>query len=70
MGLVLAALTIGAALMMRVETSATLWGYPVIATVLFLLAAVAGLLLVASIALGERRARIGIRTSSPTSLGP
>ena len=68
MGIILAALTVGAALLMRVETSATIWGYPAIAIVLFLLAAVAGMLLVASIAVGERRARRGIRTKPPSSL--
>ena len=41
-GLVLAALVIGASLLMRVETSFTILGYPGIAMALFLLAAVGG----------------------------
>ena len=41
LGLILAALIIGAALMMRVETSFTIWGYPGIAMIFFMLAAVA-----------------------------
>lgn len=41
-GLVLAAMIIGAALMMRVETEFTLFGYPGIAMVLFLAAAAGG----------------------------
>lgn len=46
LGLVLAALIIGAALMMRVETALTVFGYPAIAMVLFLLATALGLGLV------------------------
>ncbi|HKJ78273.1 MAG TPA: AarF/UbiB family protein [Prolixibacteraceae bacterium] len=45
-GLVLAALIIGAALLMRVETSFTIMGYPGIAIILFLLAALGGFILV------------------------
>lgn len=70
MGIVLAALTIGAALMMRVETSARIWGYPAIAIILFLLAAIAGFLLVISIVLGERRATKGVRSSRSGAGGP
>lgn len=45
-GLILASLIIGAALLMRVETSFTILGYPGLAILLFLLAAVGGLVLV------------------------
>jgi ubiquinone biosynthesis protein len=41
-GLVLAALIIGAALLMQVETSFTIFGYPGLAIVLFLAAAAGG----------------------------
>lgn len=53
--LVLAALIVGAALMMRVETSFTLLGYPGLAMLFFLLAAACGLALVVSIVLSDRR---------------
>lgn len=49
LGLVLAALIVGAALMMRVETSFRIFGYPGLPTIFFLLAALAGLILVVSI---------------------
>jgi predicted unusual protein kinase regulating ubiquinone biosynthesis (AarF/ABC1/UbiB family) len=49
MGLVLAALIVGAALMMKVETSFTLFGYPGIAIIFFFIAAGAGLFLVFNI---------------------
>lgn len=49
MGLVLAALIIGAALLMRVETSFTIFGYPGIAIIFFFIAAGAGLFLVFNI---------------------
>jgi ubiquinone biosynthesis protein len=48
-GLVLAALIVGAALMMQVRTRFTIFGYPGLAMVLFLLAAACGFLLVVSI---------------------
>jgi ubiquinone biosynthesis protein len=48
-GLVLAALIVGAALMMQVHTRFTIFGYPGLAMVLFLLAAACGFLLVLSI---------------------
>ena len=48
-GLLLAALIVGAALMMRVETSFTIFGYPAIAIVFFLLAAGGALVLVFNI---------------------
>lgn len=49
LGLVLAALIVGAALMMRVETSFRILGYPGLPTIFFLLAALAGFILIASI---------------------
>jgi ubiquinone biosynthesis protein len=55
MGLVLAALVVGAALMMQVPTKSRILGYPAIAMVLFLLAALAGTLLLASILITDRR---------------
>lgn len=45
-GLILAALVIGASLMMRLETSFTIFGYPAIARAFFLIAAVCGLRLI------------------------
>jgi predicted unusual protein kinase regulating ubiquinone biosynthesis (AarF/ABC1/UbiB family) len=45
MGLILAALIIGAALLMRVETSFRLFGYPGLAIILFLLAALGGVIM-------------------------
>jgi ubiquinone biosynthesis protein len=48
-GLVLAALIVGAALMMQVRTRFTIFGYPGLAMVLFLLAVFCGFLLVVSI---------------------
>ncbi len=55
MGLVLAALIVGAALLMRISTPATLFGYPAIAMVMFLLAALMGFVLVISIFIDEIR---------------
>lgn len=50
---VVAALVIGAALIMRIETDAQLLGYPAVAMVLFLLAALGGLFLLGSILLSD-----------------
>jgi predicted unusual protein kinase regulating ubiquinone biosynthesis (AarF/ABC1/UbiB family) len=55
MGIVLAAIVVGAALMMQVPTTARILGYPAIAMVFFLLAAVAGAALVVSIVVTDRR---------------
>lgn len=57
LGLVLAALIIGAALLMRVETSFRLLGYPGLAILLFLAAAIGGVGLVISILLTDIRAK-------------
>jgi len=43
MGLVIAALIVGAAMLMRVETRFTIFGYPGIAIIFFFIAAGAGL---------------------------
>lgn len=53
-GLVLTALILGAALMMRVETDFTILGYPGLATILFLLAAGFGFVLVISVLTADR----------------
>jgi predicted unusual protein kinase regulating ubiquinone biosynthesis (AarF/ABC1/UbiB family) len=52
-GLVVAALIIGAAMVMRIETDAELFGYPTLAIVLFLLATVVGLWLVVTSLLSD-----------------
>jgi ubiquinone biosynthesis protein len=49
LGLVLAALIVGAALLMRVETSFRIFGYPGFPMIFFLLAAIAGVVLVLNI---------------------
>jgi predicted unusual protein kinase regulating ubiquinone biosynthesis (AarF/ABC1/UbiB family) len=55
MGIVLAALVVGAALMMQIPTRDTILGYPAIAMVFFLLAALGGAALVFSIVRTDRR---------------
>jgi ubiquinone biosynthesis protein len=57
LGLVLAALIVGAALLMRVETSFTIFGYPGLAILLFLVAAGGGLLLVFNILVNDESAK-------------
>ena len=57
LGLVVAALIVGAAMLMRVETSFRIWGYPGLAMILFLLAAAAGLLLSVSILFYDEKPR-------------
>jgi predicted unusual protein kinase regulating ubiquinone biosynthesis (AarF/ABC1/UbiB family) len=57
LGLILAALIVGAALMMRVETSFRLFGYPGLAILLFLAAAAGGVALAVSILASDIRAR-------------
>lgn len=56
-GVVVAALVVGAALMAQVNTTSRILGYPSVAFVMFLLAAVAGFTLLVSILLADRRAR-------------
>ena len=55
MGLVLAALIVGAAMLMQVETSSKLFGYPSLAIVSFLLAAACGFALVIAIFRADHR---------------
>jgi hypothetical protein len=56
-GLILASLIIGAALMMHVHTSFTIFGYPGLAIVSFLIAAGGGVWLIGNILLTDLRAR-------------
>jgi len=53
MGLVLAALIVGAAMLVRVETSFRILGYPGLALILFLLAAGGGIALLLTILLKD-----------------
>ena len=53
MGLVLAALIIGAAMLMNVETAFTIFGYPVFAMIFFFIAATFGFFFIAKIMLGD-----------------
>jgi ubiquinone biosynthesis protein len=53
LGLLIAALILGAALMVRVEAGPTLFGYPALALIFFIIAAVAGIALSIKIALKE-----------------
>lgn len=55
-GLVLAALIVGAAMLMQVETDFTLFGYPGFAMICFLVAAAGGVVLIAEILLHDRSA--------------
>jgi hypothetical protein len=54
-GLILAALIVGASLMMRIETTWTLMGYPGLAILCFIAAAAGGFYLVISIWVQDRR---------------
>jgi ABC-type polysaccharide/polyol phosphate export permease len=54
LGLILAALIVGAALLMQVETRFRILGYPGLAILLFLAAAVGGIWLVISIVVRDR----------------
>jgi predicted unusual protein kinase regulating ubiquinone biosynthesis (AarF/ABC1/UbiB family) len=56
MGTVLAALIVGAAIVMQIPTRLTILGYPAIAVLLFAGAAIGGIALVASIATTDRKA--------------
>lgn len=55
LGLILAALIVGAALMMRVDTTFKIFGYPGFPTIFFLLAAIAGIILVISIVFTDEK---------------
>jgi ABC-type polysaccharide/polyol phosphate export permease len=54
-GVILAALIVGASLMMRIETSWTLFGYPGLAILCFLGAAAGGVYLLFSIFVQDKR---------------
>ncbi|YCM43401.1 AarF/UbiB family protein [Verrucomicrobiaceae bacterium 227] len=54
-GLILSALIIGAAMLMNIESKFTLFGYPGLAIIFFLAAAIGGVCLVGSILLGDLR---------------
>jgi predicted unusual protein kinase regulating ubiquinone biosynthesis (AarF/ABC1/UbiB family) len=56
MGLVVAALIVGAALLTRVETTFRIWGYPGLAMIFFLLAAASGLVLLFNILFYDKKA--------------
>ena len=56
-GLVLAALIVGAALLSRVQTDTRIAGYPAVAFICFMLAALGGAWLVVTIAISDRRLR-------------
>ena len=56
-GVITAAMILGATLMMRVQTAATIFGYPALALVLFLLAAGLGVTLVMQALLTDRKAK-------------
>lgn len=56
-GLVLAAVTVAAALMSRIESGPRLLGYPLVSLLFFLAAAVGGLLMVGSILISDRRTK-------------
>ncbi|RPI15834.1 MAG: AarF/ABC1/UbiB kinase family protein [Ignavibacteriae bacterium] len=53
MGLIIAALIVGAALLTRVDTNFTIFGYPGLAIIFFLLAATGGIILSISILFGD-----------------
>ena len=55
LGLVVAALIVGAAMLMRVETSFKIFGYPGLAMILFLLAAAAGVVLAFNILFHDKK---------------
>lgn len=56
-GLILAALIVGAAMLMRVETSFRIWGYPGLAIILFLLAAAGGIALLINVLFYDKSGR-------------
>jgi ubiquinone biosynthesis protein len=65
LGLVMAALVVGAAMLMRVETGFTLFEYPGLAMILFIAAVGGGLALVVSIAPTDETSREGHGRSGP-----
>ncbi|HEX2048065.1 MAG TPA: AarF/UbiB family protein [Acidimicrobiales bacterium] len=65
MGLVVAALIVGAALLIQVETSSKLFGYPALAIVCFLVAAACGFALLWSILRADRKVNEQTRNKRP-----
>ena len=63
-GIVLAAMIVGAALAMRVETEVKLFGAPALAAVFFVLAGIGGLVLLGHVLLADRRDRMRRRRST------
>jgi predicted unusual protein kinase regulating ubiquinone biosynthesis (AarF/ABC1/UbiB family) len=57
MGVVLAALIVGAAMLMRVETRFRIFGYPGVAMILFLVAVIGGVMMVGDIVLHDRHGK-------------
>jgi predicted unusual protein kinase regulating ubiquinone biosynthesis (AarF/ABC1/UbiB family) len=57
LGLILAALIVGASMLMRIETPFKIFGYPGFAMIFFLLAAIAGVALVITIVMTDVKAR-------------
>jgi hypothetical protein len=57
MGVVLAALIVGAAIVMQIPTRWTVLGYPAVAMILFAAAALGGIALITSIVTTDRRRR-------------
>ena len=68
MGLVLAALIIGAAMLMRVDTPFRILGYPGLAILLFLAAAACGIALVAIILFNDERGARSKASRKPPKL--
>ena len=66
MGLILAAVIVGAAMLMRIETSWTILGYPGLAILFFLGAAGGGLWLTFDILLADRHTRREARRGRAT----
>jgi len=64
-GLVLAALIVGAAMLMNIPTSFTIFGYPGLAMIFFLAAVAGGLMLLITIALTDRRKQKQASSSPP-----
>ena len=67
-GLVLAALIVGAAMLMQVHTSFTIFGYPGLAILFFLAAVAGGLILLVHIGLTDRRKQKEAASHSPQRL--
>jgi uncharacterized membrane protein len=58
-GLILAALIVGAAMMMSIETRWKIFGYPVLAIILFIAAAAGGIAMLINILIFDERRKSG-----------